>query len=248
MEETQQKDAAQVIAELTQTNSELRARIAVLEKQLGLRRRKLRRATSVSELTQMRYATMPWGGAWRDAFGTPETSGVWFIWGRSGSGKTTFVLKLCKELARYGKVVYDSLEEGTRMTMRNAVLRIGMADVARSFTLVNDPIKDLDERISRHKSARIVVIDSFQYAEFSAMGYKDFIARHRNKLLIFISQCEGTSPAGHTAVSAMFSADLKIWVEGYRAISKGRTMGEKGYYTIWPERAGVYWGGKEIKN
>jgi len=33
-------------------------------------------------------------------------------------------------------------------------------------------------------------------------------------------------------------------VEGYRAFSKGRTFGELGYYTIWPERAEAYWGVK----
>jgi len=42
----------------------------------------------------------------------------------------------------------------------------------------------------------------------------------------------------------MYTADLKIWVEGYRAFSKGRTFGELGYYTIWPERAEAYWGVK----
>lgn len=47
---------------------------------------------------------------------------------------------------------------------------------------------------------------------------------------------------GRTAVSAMFSASLKIWVEGYRAISKGRYFGEQGYYTVWKERADKYWG------
>ena len=40
------------------------------------------------------------------------------VWGKSGNGKTSFVLQLCKELTRYGKVAYDSLEEGSSLTMQ----------------------------------------------------------------------------------------------------------------------------------
>ncbi len=72
------------------------------------------------------------------------------------------------------------------------------------------------------------------------MSFEDYLAfkaRHPKKLLVIISQAEGTRPSGRTAVSVMFDASLKIWVEGYRAISKGRYFGDKGYYTIWAERA-----------
>ena len=70
--------------------------------------------------TEHEKETFKFGGEWAEAFGEPERNGVWFIWGRSGSGKTTFVLQLCKELARFGRVAYDSLEEGTSLTMKNA--------------------------------------------------------------------------------------------------------------------------------
>ena len=77
-------------------------------------------------------------GALQEAFGQPEQNGVWFIWGRSGNGKTSFVLQLCKELTRYGKVAYDSLEEGDSLTMQNALMRVGMGDVGRRFILLNE--------------------------------------------------------------------------------------------------------------
>ena len=87
-----------------------------------------------------------------------------------------------------------------------------------------------------------MVIDSFQYTQMSFKDYQEFKNRHRDKLIIFISQADGNRPSGRTAVSVMYDATLKIWVEGYRAISKGRYFGSKGYYTIWEERAKVYWG------
>jgi len=39
----------------------------------------------------------------------------------------------------------------------------------------------------------------------------------------------------------MYDADLKIWVEGYVAFSKGRYQGSTGEYTIWEKGAYDYW-------
>lgn len=83
----------------------------------------MKRAISVSELLAMKKQTYKLSDEWREAFGEPERNGVWFVWGRSGSGKTSFVLKLCKELCRFGRVAYDSLEEGSSLTMKNAFIR-----------------------------------------------------------------------------------------------------------------------------
>ena len=50
----------------------------------------------------MKKETLKLTGAWADAFGEPERIGVWFIWGNSGNGKSSFVMQLCKELAAAG--------------------------------------------------------------------------------------------------------------------------------------------------
>ena len=208
----------------------------------------MKRAISVSELLSMKKQTYKLSDEWREAFGEPERNGVWFVWGRSGSGKTSFVLKLCKELCRFGKVAYDSLEEGSSLTMKNAFIRAGMQDVARRMVLLDaESMDDLDKRLQKRKSPDTVVIDSYQYTGMSFEDYLAFKARHRNKLLVIISQAEGTRPKGRTAVSVMYDAALKIWVEGYRAISKGRYFGEKGYYPIWAERAEEYWTNNDKK-
>lgn len=202
----------------------------------------MKRAISVNELLAMKKPTYKLSAEWREAFGEPERNGVWFVWGRSGSGKTSFVLQLCKELCRFGKVAYDSLEEGASISMKNAFIRAGMQDVARRLVLLdNENMEELDKRLSRKKSPDTVVIDSYQYTGMSFEDYLAFKRRHRNKLIVIISQADGTRPKGRTAGRVMFDASLKIWVEGYRAMSKGRFFGEKGYYTIWAERAEEYW-------
>ena len=201
----------------------------------------MKKALSMVDLMRKNREVYAFEGALQEAFGQPEQNGVWFIWGRSGNGKTSFVLQLCKELTRYGKVAYDSLEEGDSLTMQNALMRVGMGDVGRRFILLNESLKELDTRLKRRRSPDIVVVDSFQYAHIDLKQYEEFIDRYKNKLIIFVSQADGLKPWGRTAQSAMYSASLKIWVEGYRAISKGRYRGNLGYYTIWAEKAEEYW-------
>lgn len=200
------------------------------------------KALSVTDMMKMKKDTFAFSEPFADAFGAPEKIGVWFVWGNSGNGKTSFTMQLCKELCRFGRVLYDSLEEGDSLTMQNSILRSGMMDVKNNFQLLNcEKIKDLEERISMRRSPEFIVIDSFQYSQMSYKDYIRFKEMHRDKLLIFISHADGRKPSGRSAVSVMYDSSLKIWVEGYRAFSKGRFIGTKGMYTIWGEGAQKYW-------
>ena len=193
----------------------------------------MKRAISVRDILDKKYETFPFEKKWKDAFDTPESSGVWFIWGNSGNGKTSFVMQLCKELCKYDRVALNSLEEGTCLTVQNNLKRFGMAEVSRRLSFIKEDIPALKERLRRHKSFNIVVVDSIQYTQ---MTYKDYIRLKEefpDKLFIFLSHARGKNPKGDTATSVMYDADLKIWVEGYVAYSKGRYRGETGQYTIW---------------
>jgi len=203
----------------------------------------MRRAYSPIEILKMKKETFPFSGAWEQAFGTPETRGVWFIWGNSGNGKSSFVMQLCAELGKYEKLIYNSLEEGTCLTMQNTIRKFNIQDLNRRMQVLDcEPMDEFSERLSRHKSAKIAIIDSFQYTQMTYKSYIKFKELHRDKLLIFISHADGNTPSGRSAKSVMYDAGLKIWVQGYRAFSKGRYIGETGYFDIWPEKAKLYWG------
>lgn len=207
-----------------------------------------RNAKGVREMLNMKYDTFDFRGEWYEAFGLPEKRGVWFVWGNSGNGKTSFVMQLCKYLCRFGRVAYNSLEEGVSLTMQNTLRRFGMIDVNRRFLLLDaESMEQLEIRLDRKKSPDFVVIDSFQYTMMTFRQYIEFRKRHKNKLLIFISHADGRLPSGRGAKSAMYNADLKIYVEGYRAFSKGRYIGPRKYFDIWPEEAERYWGNKTIE-
>jgi len=202
------------------------------------------RAYSVSEMLKLRKITIPFKGDWYKAFSTPERTGIWFVWGNSGNGKSSFVMQLCKELAQYGKVAYNSLEEGSSLSVQNALTRVNMQEVNRRFLLLDcEPIEVLSTRLLKKKSPDFVVIDSFQYSMLTYKAYIKLKELHKNKLLIFVSHADGKQPSGRAAKSVMYDAALKIYVEGYKAVSKGRYIGPNGgMYVIWHEGVEQYWG------
>ena len=195
----------------------------------------------------MKFDTVRLGGGWDGCIGEVEPSGVWFIWGNSGNGKTSAVVSLCRELSAFGKVLYNSREEGVSLTMQNTLRRYGMGELGSDFQLCDMSLEDLDSKISLPRSPRFIVLDSFQFMGLTYRKFRDFCNRHPRKLLIFVSRTYGRQPEGRAACSAMYDSSLKIWVEGYKAFSKGRFIGETGEVTIWEEGATRYWEGKEIK-
>lgn len=205
-------------------------------------------AKGVRELLNTKYEMLEFEDEWYEAFGTPERKGVWIIWGNSANGKSSFAMQLCKYLCKFGRVMYDSLEEGASLTMRNTLERHGMLEVNRKFLLLdNENMDELSIRLKRQKSPDFVVIDSFQYTQMTYKQYIAFKEMHKNKLLIFISHADGKYPNGRAAKSVMYDATLKIYIEGYRAFSKGRFIGPKGHFDIWPEEAEAYWNRKNEK-
>lgn len=200
-----------------------------------------KQALSVSQLLAQKKETFELSPEWKIAFGEPEVIGTWIIWGQSGNGKTTFALSLAKELSRHGVVLYNSLEEGDSLSLMNAVERVGLQHVNRRVRFVCEDMDTLLIRLKKRRSPKIVFIDSFQYTQMSYKQYIELKEQLPNHLLIFVSHADGNNPSGRSAKSVMYDSMLKIWVEGYRAFSKGRFIGERGWINIWEEAAQRYW-------
>ena len=199
------------------------------------------RTLSAKQVLTIKFDTIRLGGGWDECVGEIEATGIWFIWGNSGNGKTSAVVSLCKELSAFGKVLYNSREEGVSLTMQNTLRRYGMGELGSRFQLANMSLQELDEKISQQRSPKFVVLDSFQFMGLTYKDFRAFCEKHKNKMLIFVSRTRGRQPEGRAAVSAMYDASCKIWVEGYKAFSKGRFVGTTGEMTIWDEGAKKYW-------
>lgn len=201
----------------------------------------MRRAISVHQLYSKKRKLFAFDGEFAESFGKPEQKGAWIVWAQSGSGKTTFVLRLCKYMTRFGRVAYNSMEEGDSETLKLACIRVGMEEVKSRFIILQEPMEELKERLRKHKAPEIIVIDSIQYSQ---MRYKDYIAlkeEFKNVLFIIISHAEGKEPEGKIARSIRYDVSIKIFVEGYKAFVVSRYGGGKPFI-IWQEGADKYHG------
>lgn len=193
------------------------------------------RAASLDQVLRTRFKVLPFEGEWKDAIGCPELTGSWIIWGNSGNGKTRFALQLCKYLCRFGRVAYDSLEEGVSVSLVKAIKETHMMEVRRKFVVLDkEPIDQLTERLEKPKSPDIVCVDSLQYTGMSYEQYKALKERFPKKLFIWISHADGTLPEGRVAKKVRFDSNVKVFVQAYRAEPVSRYGGGKPYI-IWEE-------------
>ena len=207
--------------------------------------RVVKRAMSVDDILKYRPKSMAFDGRWEASFGKPEMTGCWLVWGGSGNGKTRFTLQLCKYLTRFGKVAYNSIEEGLSLSFQRAVEEERMCEVNGKFILLDkEPIDELIKRLELRKSQDIIVIDSLQYSGLNKDTAKKFVDRFPKKLFIFVSHAEGKSPAGRTAMAVKYHANQKLYVEGYRVPAPISRFNDKfpQPFVIWEEGAERYWG------
>lgn len=202
----------------------------------------LKRAISIDQLTKMKFNTMTFDGAFAESIGDEvERSGSWIIYGDSGHGKTSVSLQFAKYLTRFGRVAYNTIEEGARLSFQKAIQRHKFTSIERRrFIILSEDMPDIIERLSRQKSPDIIIIDSLQFAGITKTEYKKLVRMFRTKLFIWISHSEGKKPLGALAVYVEYNADVKIRVEGFKAIIKTRYGGTEDF-VINAERAAEYW-------
>ena len=157
------------------------------------------------------------------------------VGGDPGIGKSTLLLQVCRNLSGQNlSVLYVSGEESLQQIKLRAE-RIGT--FSDHLELLCETSLDTIRTVIERNKPQIVVIDSIQYTQ---MNYRDYILLKEafpDKLFIFISHARGKNPKGDAATSVMYDADLKIYIEGYVAFSKGRYIGDTGRYVIWEEGA-----------
>jgi hypothetical protein len=204
------------------------------------------RAYSVKQVTNKKRIVHDFEGEFLESFGKPERNAMWCIWGQSGNGKTRFMLQVCKYLTKFGKVDYNSLEEGNGESIAKALRETQMEEVEGKFRLLDVmPFDDFVARLSGKKTADFGVIDSVQYAGFDYDRYKQTKQLLKKKSLLFISHATGNNPKGATAESIRYDASIKVHVVGYVGKVISRYGGNKPFI-IWEEGAKKYWGKKFI--
>lgn len=198
---------------------------------------KFKRALTVSNVLSVIVSCIKFTGRFFDVFGHPQKKGRWFIWGDSSSGKSSFIMQLIKEFAKTEKTILVSREEDLDdENLQDRLKLFQMQDVANNFSLVDDTLEQLIERLSRRNSAQVVVIDSVAYffMGYSFEDYLNFRRRFKHKTLVFVGHGKGQNPKTEFEDRIKFDATQKVVVSGYLATNKGRKYGPNAtQFVVW---------------
>lgn len=200
---------------------------------------KLKKALNVGNIVNQIVKIVEFTGAMLAAFGRPQNKGVWFVWGSSGSGKSTFLMQLAKEFARTElRVFHNELEEEiSDKEFIDRVELLQMQDVKTNFLSASYDYDQMCLYLDRKSSkCDVVIINSATYFFKTFEQFLEFKKKYRNKIILISGHAQGSNPRSELEKSIMFNAKQKIFVTGYLAQCKGRTIGSNGgSYIIWQE-------------
>lgn len=201
------------------------------------------KALSVKQAFSIVFKLFEFTGLWLQAFGKPETTGLWYLGGAEKNGKSTFAMMLAKYLTTFGKVLYISAEEGLSKDIISAMKFAGISDQNKNFKIIDyEPWEDLDKRLESRKCAKIIFIDNatMYRDEVTKKMVSELKQKHSNKLIILICHEEKGQPDNALATHWRKLAKIIIQAEGLKAIISGRCPG--GQLNINEEKANLYWG------
>ncbi|AUS04516.1 ATP-binding protein [Pseudotamlana carrageenivorans] len=201
---------------------------------------KLKRTLTVANIQSQKVKRVPWTGDFYQALGKPQDRGVWFIWGNSGSGKSSFLMQLAKALSKLGyKTLYNLCEEepdDAEYIQRTTLFK--MNEVQDCFYTQSYDYIELMIFLRKRQPPKVVIVDSIKdittnWEEYLAL--KKLITK-KNIILIIVGQAEGKNPRTEFEKSIRYNAKMKIFVSGYLAVCQGRTIGPNGgQYIIYQE-------------
>lgn len=176
---------------------------------------------------------------WRDTVGTPDKKFSCLIWGESGNGKTTGILRFIKALCDCGlRATYLSLEEGHSATMQDALRREGIIDnySGKIILAANATFEEFIEYFTKRGSPDIAVIDSIDVWNLTKAQYLYMRQKLKNKIIIMITWSSGRKPKTENSKAIEYLVDIKLFVNHFMIWPKSR-FGGNIPQAIWEERA-----------
>jgi energy-coupling factor transporter ATP-binding protein EcfA2 len=168
---------------------------------------------SIHSIMGKKYPTYDFTPELISIIGDAEKNFKMIVWGQSGNGKTTFVANLCKILTAYGKVYYNSVEQGEGKSIQD-MARLCKLDQCEKGSFVIGDRDTFDEMVIKLETnrCRFAVIDSAQYMDLSIVQYKFLIQKFKRKSFIIISWEKGSEPKGEAAQAMRYMVDIKCRV------------------------------------
>lgn len=170
-------------------------------------------SVSIHQIMKKKYKTFGFSQRLVSIIGDAEEGFKALVFGESGNGKTTFCALLCKDLSEYGKVYYNSVEQGEGKSIQDMAKHCKLDECAANSFVIGDR-DNYGEMLKKIKANRckFVVIDSAQYMNLTVEQYKEMTVLNKKKSFIIISWADGQSPKGEAAKAMRYMVDVKIRV------------------------------------
>lgn len=168
---------------------------------------------SIHNIMTKKYPTYDFTPELVAILGEAEKNFKMIVWGQSGNGKSTFVALLCKMLTKYGKVYYNSIEQGEGKSIQDMARHCKLDECEKGSFVIGDR-DTFDEMVKKLETNRckFLVIDSLQYIKLSMDQYQYLIENFKRKSIIIISWEQGSEPQGSAARAIRYMVDIKTRV------------------------------------
>lgn len=195
------------------------------------------RTLGVHHILAKQYRSLAFTGIWAEVFGLPSDPFTMLMYGHPKNGKTTFAMFFAKYLSQFGKVWYNSIEEGDTKTIQDAFLRAGMHELEEGKFMLGDRYfyQDMVEKLQRPNSGRFVFIDSRDFINLTCQQFKKLKSLFPRKSFIIICWKAAGKPAGKFAKDIEFIVDIVVHVAAYRAFPRSRFGGGR-EFVIWDKK------------
>ncbi len=193
--------------------------------------------TGITDFLAKKYKELDFDGEWLESFGKPEKNFKCCVYGASGNGKTEFIIKLAKYMAKFTKVYYNSHEQKFSKSLRDSLRRNNMQEVNGKVIFADgESVEEMEERLSKKNSPGAIIIDSRDYMKLTIDQFIRLVETFPHKCFIVICWSSGKEPKGQHAKDIEYCCDVKILVKDFKAHMRSRFGGNKPF-VIWDKGA-----------
>lgn len=191
---------------------------------------------SITDIENWKFKGVDLPTEWADHLGNLTENFRMLIQGPSGHGKSEYLMKLIKVLAKtYGKVKLNNVEQGRSSTLQEATLRNKMSEVKGKVIACGPHCRVFDEwfkDLCKRQSGRIIVLDSLDYMKLTLDQFKILHERFKHKSIIIVCWDD---PMDIHAKKIKYMCDIKVEVKDFVANIRSRFGGNKPYI-IWDKK------------
>lgn len=183
----------------------------------------VKKSVSNHQFKSMKFKTLELPEHWRDTFGDMEVGFSMSIWGKTGEGKTTLMLRFLKDLSQLGKVYYNSHEQGMVGSLQKQASTQGIFDLTGNEWIWGDRDTLADMRVKlKTNRAKFVVIDSRDSLKLTKHDFLDLKNEFPKKSFIVICWCSGDKANGKEGQGIAYMSDVKVYIKDHQTNVRSR--------------------------